>query len=543
MRVLIADDTAMTLVLLERTVKKFGFIPVTCSGGDSAWAVLQAPDAPQLAILDWMMPGKSGVEICRALREQQNGRYTYIIISTSKTEKGALIEALEAGADDFIPKPVDPQELRVRLRAGQRIIQSYEELRAVNRSLDEKRSELIHLTESLDWLVRERTRELRDALTAAKEATAAKSMFLANMSHEIRTPLNGIVSYTELLLSGELSEEQRGDLTTIKTCVYNLKRIINDVLDFSKIEAGKMLIDKAPFAIRTAVNEVVDILKLNAAENGQEIIIEICQNVPHQVVGDRLRFQQILTNLLGNAVKFTIPGGAIVLYIEPVLFTSESVELHVAVIDSGVGIPADRLQAIFESFTQADSSTTRKFGGSGLGLTICQKLLEMMGGEIWVQSREGVGSAFSFKLPLGLVHGAAEQLLPSDQEDIALPPGLRILLAEDNQINQAGIIRLLQQAGCSVRGAGTGREVLTHLAEMPFDIVLMDIQMPEMGGDEATRLIRTGGAPYANIPIVALTGNSLDGASDQYLRLGMNAFVAKPINRSELLAVIRRFTV
>ena len=201
------------------------------------------------------------------------------------------------------------------------------------------------------------------------------------MSHEIRTPLNGIISYTELLLAGDLQDEQRSDLTTIKTCVYNLKRIINDVLDFSKIEAGKMLIDRAPFAVRPAIDEVVDILKLNAAEHGQEITVEITPTVPKQVVGDRLRLQQIITNLIGNAVKFTPPGGAFVLYVEPVLFSKDTVEVHFAIIDSGIGIPADRLHAIFESFTQADTSTTRRFGGSGLGLTICQKLLEMMGGE------------------------------------------------------------------------------------------------------------------------------------------------------------------
>ncbi len=382
---------------------------------------------------------------------------------------------------------------------------------------------------------------LRAAMLAAESANRAKSEFLANMSHEIRTPMNGVLGMAHLLEMTSLTIEQREYIEALKLSGKNLLSVITDILDLSKIEAGKIIVESAEFSLHHCINDVVLMLKTVAYEKRLTLDLKLSKDIPILLVGDQLRIKQILLNLLGNAVKFTAQGH-VTISTKIVEQQDNFVLLQIAVRDSGIGISPESLDTIFRPFIQEDGSFTRKYGGTGLGLTISLRLAELMGGTIRVESSPGVGSCFTVTLPFSVGRDTANiQTAPSKTTVGWDGPPLRILFAEDDQVNIKFGATLLKKWGLDVIVVEDGRECLTALEQGTFDLVLMDIQMPVMNGEEALREIRSKEQGTNNHqPVIAMTAYSMHGDMERFLGVGFDGYVAKPLITSDLVVEIKR---
>lgn len=423
-----------------------------------------------------------------------------------------------------------------------------ESFNSMIKRLAESQKRLVEYQEELEQKVKERTHELEGAMQKAMEASGAKSEFLANMSHELRTPMNGLLGMIELSLDAPASTEQKEQLETAQRCALSLLSLVNDVLDLSKIESGKMALEHINFNITSTLEDALRGYAMKARQKGVLLEWNFSPNLPAEVSGDPLRLRQIVNNLVSNSVKFTSEGAIEVKISAHKSETDASrwvVELHV--IDTGTGIPEDKLTTIFEKFTQVDGSISRRFGGTGLGLAITKRLVELQNGKISVESELGLGSKFSIVLeydPAMPVQVSEKPTPTAAVEDVAKLSDQKhsgaILLVEDNAVNQRVVMTVLKKRGYEIDVASNGIEALAKLEQRSYAIILMDVQMPVMDGLEATRKLRLD-PRWNDVPVIAMTAHAMSGDKERCIAAGMNAYISKPVHSAHLIATIEAY--
>ncbi|WP_051203478.1 response regulator [Hugenholtzia roseola] len=544
---LYVDDEESNLRIFRSSFKRHYNIFTAASAEEGIRILAEQPI--HLIITDQKMPEMTGVEFLERILPDYPEAIR--IILTGYSDVDDITRAINrCGIYRYLVKPWNKEEMVLTL---DKALETYQ-LRQDNKELLQA---LKLANEDLEEKVRLRTQnliaandELKRAKEKAEEASKAKEQFLSMMSHEIRTPLNAIIGVTNLLSQMELTADQRENTEILSFSAKNLLNLINDVLDLSKIEAGKMELEELEFDLKALLTNLTESFKHKAKEKDLQIKLHIDKNIPAFLIGDSVRLSQIVNNLMSNALKFT-EEGYVQLTVRLAKNFDESVEILFAVSDTGIGIENDRLQSIFENFSQAGKDISRKYGGTGLGLAITKQLVELQGGSISAMSTPMVGSTFSFQIPLKKVLMREEKntnLLRKEQtpNPIEMPlrlEGVQVLVVEDNRVNQTLARKFLTNWGAEVTLAENGKRALEKMAQMRFDIILMDLQMPEMDGYEAAIHIRRNESPLAQIPIIALTASTLTKERERAFQVGMNDYITKPFDPAELYKKIVQYTI
>jgi signal transduction histidine kinase/BarA-like signal transduction histidine kinase len=525
-RILVVDDeTDLELLMRQKFRHKISageFEFEFAFNGTDALKKVQEGAQFDMVVTDINMPGMDGLTLLAKLREHDSS-YKAVVVS-AYGDMANIRTAMNRGAFDFLTKPINFKDLEITIE------KTLQEVRVIRHGLAAREKlEKAMIENEIALIEKEK----------AEESKKFQQQFLANMSHEIRTPMNAVIGMTNLVLKTSLDEQQSKYLNAIKISSDNLLVIINDILEISKIEAGKLGFENIAFTLDEVFNNVSNVLRFKAEEKGLKLVLEQSENVPKVLLGDSGRLNQVLINLVGNAIKFTEKGGVEV-RCRLAGEKDKKAVIEFTVTDTGIGIPQEKIDLVFESFTQASSDTSRKFGGTGLGLTISKQLVEMQGGAIRAVSEIGKGSTFTFTIPYFTGNGTEISVNKEIAEEHSIDPlrKVNILLVEDNEFNRIVAVDTLKDylPGATVTIAVNGKDAIEKLPKGNYDLVLMDVQMPEMNGYDATQYIRKQfSAPLNAIPILALTANATKEEIDKCRESGMDDYISKPFVPENLI--------
>ncbi len=508
MNILVVDDNMENLKVISGFLKGEGYNLALALNGENALHILSKTKI-DLILLDIMMPDMDGFEVCNRIKAQSHLQEIPVIFVTAKTETEDLMKGFRLGGVDYIIKPFKKDELLVRIKTHIELFKSKERIVSLNN-------------------------ELMVAKQKAEAASKSKELFLANMSHEIRTPLNAIIGIIRRLSKEDIGVAHKSCLSKANAASQHLLSIINNILDISKIEAGEFILEKFHFNFKNLIDEVLSILFVQANVKGVSLVTDIDEKIERAYIGDNLRIRQVLINLVSNAIKFTNEG-FVSISVRAGEISEKGQQVELTIKDTGIGMNEDFKEQLFKKFVQEDASIARKHGGTGLGLAISYELIQLMGGTITVESKKNEGTCIQVTLclPIG-DESSFEPVFNTDH--FKTLKGKRILLVEDNEINRMVAQQVLIYYGIIVSEAQNGRIAISEVELNPYDVVLMDIQMPEMDGIEATKFIRN--SLKSTVPIIALSANALKAEIEECIKAGMNDYVTKPFEEIDLLGAI-----